>query len=138
MGRPTVLLVEDEPAIRDLVADVLHDEGYDVVEAHDGVEAIHALDEHSRQAGGLSLLLMDMMLPGMDGLGVLGHLRALGVDLPVVAMSASRQQLAIAVSAGVRAALYKPFDLNELLGAVAGHCTPCARVSAPAHACGEP
>jgi DNA-binding response OmpR family regulator len=124
MGQPTILLVEDEPPIRELVADVLRDEGYAVVEAQDGLEAIHALDEHSLQAGGLALVMLDMMLPGIDGLGVLGHVGVLGVELPVVAMSASRRQLGAAVAAGARAVLHKPFDLNELLAVVAGHCIP--------------
>jgi DNA-binding response OmpR family regulator len=125
MGQPIVLLVEDERSIRELVADVLRDEGYAVVEAQDGVEAIHALDEYSLQACGLALVVMDMMLPGTDGLAVLDYLGELRGDLPVVAMSASRRQLAAAVGAGACAVLYKPFDLDELIGVVAGHCAPC-------------
>jgi two-component system, chemotaxis family, chemotaxis protein CheY len=125
MGRPTVLLVEDEPAVRELVADVLGDKGYDVVEAQSGVEAIRTLDEHRPQPGELSLIVLDMMLPGMDGLEVLGHMDSLGVSVPVVATSVSRALLAAAADAGACAVLRKPFDLNELLEVVAGHCTPC-------------
>ena len=82
------------------------------------------------------MVVMDMMLPGLDGLGVLGHVGALGVDLPVVAMSASRRQLAAAMGAGARAVLYKPFDLKDLLDVVADHCTSCERVptTSAAHA----
>jgi CheY-like chemotaxis protein len=125
MGRATILLVEDEPPIRELVADVLRDEGYDVLEAKDGMEAIHALDEHGPPAGDLSLIVVDMMLPGTDGLGILSHLGAPEIGPPVVAMSASGYLLSAAAAAGARAVLSKPFDLNELLRVVASHCLAC-------------
>jgi CheY-like chemotaxis protein len=129
MGRHTILVVEDEPSVRELAVDVLRDEGYDVVEAQDGVEAIRALEQRDPSAGGLSLILLDMMLPGMDGVRVLSHVRDLGAcPPPVVAMSASRRLLATALATGAQAALYKPFDLNELLRVVADHCTPCEQV----------
>ncbi len=124
MGRSTVLLVEDEPAVRELLADVLRDDGYDVLEAESGVAAVRALDEHGPPAGDLSLVVMDMMLPGMDGLDVLDHLGVPVARLPVVAMSASRTLLRAAVAAGARAGLYKPFDLNELRAVVSAYCPP--------------
>ena len=125
MGRPTILLVEDEPAVRELLADVLRDAGYDVVEAADGVQAIRTLEQRDPPAGGLSLVVLDIVLPGMNGLGVLGQLRTLEVGPPVVAISASRHLLSAAVDVGARAVLWKPFDLYELLRVVAGHCLPC-------------
>ena len=124
MGRHTILVVEDEPSVRELAVDVLRDQGYDVVEAQNGMEAIRALEQRDPAASELSLILLDMMLPGIDGLRVLDHVRALGACLPVVAMSASRRLLATALATGAQAALYKPFDLNDLVGTVAGHCTP--------------
>src|SRR3954452_409189 len=82
----TVLVVEDEPAVRDLVADLLREEGYQVVEARDGAEAIRRLDLPKRHADHLCGVLLDMMLPRVDGLGVLHLLAAMGADVPVVAM----------------------------------------------------
>jgi two-component system, OmpR family, response regulator len=134
MGRHTILVVEDEPSVCELVADVLRDQGYDVVEAQDGVEAIRALEQRDPSASELSLILLGMVLPDMDGLRVLSHVRALGACPPIVAMSASRRLLAAALASGARAALYKPFDLNELLGVVADHCTPCEQVPTTAAA----
>jgi DNA-binding response OmpR family regulator len=131
MGRATILLVEDEPPIRELVADVLRDEGYDVLEAQDGVEALRALDEHSPATDDLSLVVMDIMLPSLDGLGVLRHLGAPVSGPPVVAMSASRHLLSAALAAGARAVLSKPFDLNELLRVVASQCVSYDPGSAP-------
>jgi CheY-like chemotaxis protein len=122
MDRPTVLLVEDEPSVRELVADVLRDDGYDVIEAQDAQEAVRALDAAALPAGRVSLILIEMLLPGMGGLGVLGYAGARVGCPPIVAMSTSPKLLEAAVRAGARAVLYKPFDLRELRGAVSGHC----------------
>ena len=119
----TVLVVEDEPAVRELVADFLRDEGYEVEEARDGAEAIHRLDWHHRRADHLCAVLLDMMLPRVDGVGVLRHLATVGADVPVVAMSASRQHLTAALAAGARTTVPKPFDLDWLLSAMHDNCT---------------
>src|SRR5256885_5945283 len=84
---PTVLLVEDEPPVRELVAELLREEGYEVREARDGVEAIRTLDESLLPSGRACLILLDMMLPRVDGVGVLRHLAERGAHVPVVAMS---------------------------------------------------
>src|SRR4051812_4080432 len=104
----TVLLVEDEPAVRDLVADFLREEGYEVEEARDGAEAIRSLDTHHHRADHLCAVLLDMMLPRVDGVGVLRHLATVGDEVPVVAMSASREHLTAALAAGARSAVPKP------------------------------
>jgi CheY-like chemotaxis protein len=123
-GRPhTVLVVEDEPAVRQLVTDFLRDEGYEVEEARDGAEAIHRLDSHQRRADHLCAVLLDMMLPRVDGVGVLRHLATVGAQVPVVAMSASREHLSAALAAGAQSAVPKPFDLDRLLSALPNHCT---------------
>src|SRR4051812_25431451 len=57
----TVLVVEDEPAVREMVADFLRDEGYTVEEARDGAEAIRSLDNHCEQSDHLCAVLLDMM-----------------------------------------------------------------------------
>lgn len=119
----TVLVVEDEPAVRDLVADLLREEGYQVEEAHDGAEAIQRLDAHTRHADHVCGVLLDMMLPRVDGLGVLHHLATVGADFPVVAMSASREHLRAALAAGACTAVAKPFDLDRLLSAMYTSCT---------------
>src|SRR5918997_768476 len=98
----TILVVEDEPAVRELVADFLRDEGYTVEEVHDGAEAIRRLDSHRRDADHLCAVLLDMMLPRVDGVGVLRHLATVGAEVPVVAMSASREHLTVALSAGAK------------------------------------
>jgi DNA-binding response OmpR family regulator len=118
----TVLVVEDEPAVRELVADFLRDEGYAVEEARDGAEAIRTLDRHCQRKERVCAVLLDMMLPRVDGVGVLRHLTAAGARVPVVAMSASREHLAAALAAGAQMVVPKPFDLDRLLSAVTSNC----------------
>src|SRR5918912_3817289 len=108
MARHTILLVDDEPPVRELAADVLRDEGYAVLEAENGLEAVRCIEQFRPPHGDLCLVLLDMMLPVLDGLGVLQHLTAHRDGLPVVAMSASAQHLAQAEAAGARAILAKP------------------------------
>jgi two-component system, chemotaxis family, chemotaxis protein CheY len=119
MARQTILLVDDESPIRDIAADVLRDEGYVVLEAQNGLEAVRCIEQHGPPVGDLSLVLLDMMLPVLDGLGVLQHMTVSRAGLPVVAMSASTQHLAQAEAAGAQATLAKPFDLDALLEIVA-------------------
>ena len=122
-----VLVVEDEPLLRDLVAEVLRDEGYAVVTAGDGREAIDALERERPQ-----LVLMDVMMPTLDGRAAYRAMRA-RPDLPavpVVLMSAAvgPERLDPTISAF----LPKPFDLDDLLALVARligapkPSTPCA------------
>ncbi len=112
--RRSVLVVEDEPAIRALLVEFLCGEGYQVEVARDGHEALQLLYERGPlQRPGV--VLLDMMLPTMDGLDVLQDLKAHGVGVPVVAMSASHEALIKALAAGARAILPKPFDLDRLL-----------------------
>ncbi len=118
----TVLVVEDEPMIRQVVAEVLRDSGYEVVEAANGAAAIEALDQQRPPPQQLCLVLLDMMLPEVDGLGVLRHLTAAGAYVPVVAMSANKLNLAAALAAGAHSAVAKPFDIEALLATVTRGC----------------
>ena len=118
MAGQTILLVDDETPVRELAADVLREEGYVVVEAQNGREAVRYIEQRRLPEGNLALVLLDMMLPELDGLGVLRHVSTHSGALPVVAMSASSQHLAEAEAAGARATLAKPFDLDALLKVV--------------------
>src|SRR5215207_4968921 len=111
---PTVLVVEDEPAIRGLLAEFLRGEGYEVALARDGSEALDLLSGEWVQHHP-SVVLLDMMLPEVDGVSVLKELAARGPQVPVVAMSASYEALGAALAAGANAAVPKPFDLERLL-----------------------
>ncbi|HKP30730.1 MAG TPA: type II/IV secretion system protein [Gemmatimonadales bacterium] len=70
-GKGTILLVEDEDQLRRVMKDLLEREGYAIVEAADGVQALEQVDRHNPD-----VILLDLNLPGMDGYGVLQHLRS--------------------------------------------------------------
>ena len=70
MGKQTILIVDDSEMNRDLLVDILEDQ-YDLIEAENGVKAIEILAE---QREAISLVLLDIMMPEMDGFGVLGHI----------------------------------------------------------------
>jgi DNA-binding response OmpR family regulator len=74
MNTRTVLVVEDEPYLSDLLATALSDQGYEVLKARDGLQAIRTLDEQRANQSGPCLVLLDMMLPQVDGMGVLRHI----------------------------------------------------------------
>ena len=117
-----VLVVEDDDGIRTLVVDFLRDEGIAVEEACDGAEAIEVLDGYRPATSHLCLILLDLMLPRVNGIEVIRRIRDEGDPVPVVALSASRTHLAEAMLAGANMAVAKPFDIEEILSVVASHC----------------
>jgi DNA-binding response OmpR family regulator len=84
---PDVLVVDDEPQVREIVATYLQLEGFTVRTAADGTEA---LAELARQRA--DLVVLDLMLPGVDGLTVLRKLRATGDQVPVIVLSAKGRE----------------------------------------------
>lgn len=116
-----ILVVDDDPAIRGMVSDVLDFEGYPVEAVADGEEALQAI---LRVRPGL--VLLDMRMPVLDGWGVAAELRRLGVRVPVVVMTAAQDAYRWAREIGADAYLAKPFDLPELLSVVHRHLEPPA------------
>jgi CheY-like chemotaxis protein len=114
-----VLVVEDDRPTRELIVDLLREEGYTVEAAETGAEALALLD---RALHRFCLILLDVNLPQVDGLAVLRYLADAGLPVPVIAMSASATQLTNAVAAGAREVLPKPFGLEQLLTLVAQNC----------------
>jgi CheY-like chemotaxis protein len=103
---PTILLVEDEPVIRELMAILLEDEGFTVRQAVDGLEALELLEQH-----GIDLVLSDVKMPRLDGASLVHRLRARGDAIPVVLMSAAYAEVDLP---GVRF-LRKPVAIEHLL-----------------------
>jgi CheY-like chemotaxis protein len=110
----TVLVVDDEPALRAVVRAILGDEGYAVLEAPHG-PAMLALLVHERA----DLVLMDVMMPGGDGREAYRQLRANKdlAEVPVVMMSAAVRPDGLDPS--IAGFLRKPFDLDHLVALVA-------------------
>jgi two-component system response regulator MprA len=106
-----VLVVDDEPAVRESLERSLRFEGYEVGSARDGVEALEAVSRDRPD-----IVVLDVMMPRMDGLETCRQLRARGDDLPVLMLTA-RDGLADRVSGldvGADDYLVKPFALEEL------------------------
>jgi len=117
-----ILVVEDEPAVADLLVTLLRDEGYTVTLARDGAAAIDLLGSDPEASQPFDLLLLDMMLPGVAGGMVLQHALAAWDGLPVVGLSADPDALAQGAALGAADTLGKPFDIADLLGLVERHC----------------
>ncbi len=109
-----ILVVDDDPSVRALVRDVLECEGHVVDVVEDGFSAMRAI-ESSRP----DCVVLDVMMPGLDGHAVLSRIRALdgGASLPVVMLTAAADDTSAwqAWTGGVDYFLAKPFDPSELL-----------------------
>ena len=117
MATEVVLVVEDDSKSRKLVRDLLTFKGYEIIEAETGEEGVRLAQE--RRPG---LVLMDIRLPGIDGIQALGRLRAEVATrgIPVMAMTASvmtgdRQRV---LDAGFDAFQSKPIKIKDFLAAV--------------------
>jgi two-component system, OmpR family, response regulator MprA len=106
----TVLVVDDEPAIREVIATLLEDEGYLVRHAKDGLEALDAINGDR-----IDLIVSDVVMPRLDGASLVRRLRRRGHLTPVVLMSAVYADVDLP---GVRF-VPKPFEIDRLLGTVA-------------------
>lgn len=109
-----ILVVDDQPEITDLVAELLIEEGYLVRVAHDGAAALRAVQAHEPD-----LLLLDVSMPRLGGDEVLRRLRGEGhEELPIILMTADRRPERFA-ELGATQLLQKPFDLGRLIQLVA-------------------
>ena len=122
-GHHYVLIVDDDQSIREALADLLADEGYDVEVAGDGQRAL----EICRSAPAPDLILLDLAMPVMDGLE---FARVQATDpsisqIPVCVMTASGPEVDLPPEAA--AVLRKPLDLDELLAAIERLCSRAAR-----------
>jgi len=108
---PTILLVDDDRSFREFLSLFLKKEGYRVVTATDGLEALKVLEEEP-----LDLILLDLRMPRLGGLDFLAHLRQKGLEIPTIVITAyaSLDSAVKAKRQGVFDYLPKPFKLEEL------------------------
>jgi DNA-binding response OmpR family regulator len=112
--RPCALVIEDDPGIRFLLTFILEQEGWQIRTAEDGPQGLQAINEGELPQA----LLLDIMLPGIDGLALLEHLRAQSrwADVPVMMLTAKGDEASVqrALALGAQDYLGKPFDPQEL------------------------
>ena len=102
-----VLVVDDEPHVRELLREVLITLGNEVLTASNGAQALETV-----QTFRPDVILVDMVMPGLSGTQVLDALRRAGVAVPVVLISG--HEVALTAQVGFFAVLHKPFDLGRL------------------------
>jgi len=114
MNEPTILVVDDEPSIREVVSIYLERAGYHVVVADDGQAALEALEKQP-----LDLVVLDLMLPEVDGLEITRQLRAKG-DIPIIMLTARREETdrILGLEMGADDYVVKPFSPRELVSRV--------------------
>ncbi len=115
-NEPTILVVDDDPGIREYLDSLLSLDGYRVVAVPGGIEALARLDNGLRP----DAVILDIMMPGMDGLETLSHLREKDAELPVIMLSGVGQTSTVVQSmkAGAYDYIDKSFEVDELQMAV--------------------
>ena len=130
-NQKTVLIVEDEKNIVDIVKFNLQREGYRTLEAYDGQDGLN-----KARTGNPDLILLDVMLPKMIGFDVCKTLRAEGNNVPVIILTAREEEAdkVLGLEIGADDYITKPFSMRELIARVAANIRRSAMVAASAPA----
>ncbi|MDL2325247.1 response regulator transcription factor [Ruminococcaceae bacterium OttesenSCG-928-A16] len=110
-----ILIVDDEPRIRELIREHLEHAGYECEEAADGSAALVALAK-----GGIDLVILDVMMPFMDGMAALKEMRSRKIDTPVIMLTARGEEYdkLAGLEGGADDYVVKPFSPRELVARV--------------------
>ncbi|MFM7087045.1 MAG: response regulator transcription factor [Cyanobium sp.] len=129
--QPSLLLVEDDDTIRETIHDALCLEGFQVTACGNGRDALNVL-QRCEAGAGFSLVVLDLMLPGLAGLEVCRQLRQAGDRTPILVVSArdSEADRVLGLEIGADDYLIKPFGMRELVA----RCRALLRRSQPAAA----
>ena len=132
-----ILIVDDEPRIRDLIREHLQFAGYTCAEAGDGAAALTALGQ-----GGIDLVILDIMMPFMDGMTCLREMRSRKINTPVIMLTARSEEYdkLAGLEGGADDYVVKPFSPRELVArvkAVLGRTMPKADGSGSSYVFGD-
>lgn len=118
----TILIVDDEYLIADILGYAMEDEGYMVVKASNGRRGLEVLDRERPE-----LVITDFMMPIMDGLEFARAIRARAssVDLPIILMSGAQGSVGRSSPELFAAVFDKPFDINQVIAKVKELIGPC-------------
>ncbi|MET1248645.1 response regulator [Sporolactobacillus sp. STCC-11] len=119
-----IMIVDDQAGIRLLLKEVFKKEGYPILTAGSGDQALKFLKEEDPK-----LVLLDMKIPKMSGMEILHHMMQMKPNLKVMIMTAYGENTLVkeALRDGAIAHFSKPFDLQELIAAVEKECPQCAK-----------
>lgn len=107
----SILVVDDEPSARDMVADILTDDGYAVTTADGGEAALKHLE-----ASSFDLIISDLMMPSMDGIELTRKIKAAGIDAPIIVITgfATIEHAVESMKAGAYDFITKPFNIDQI------------------------
>ncbi|WP_442596950.1 response regulator [Neobacillus sp. D3-1R] len=113
-----ILIVDDQFGIRILLNEVFQKEGYQTFQAANGVQALEIVKKHSPD-----LVLLDMKIPGMDGIEILKRMKVIDEDIRVIIMTAYGEldMIQEAKDLGALTHFAKPFDIDDIRAAVREH-----------------
>ncbi len=118
MDKGKILIVDDDPMIRDVVSEMIKAEGYQVVIAEDGQQGVAILEKDANPES-FTLILLDVIMPGMNGLDVLTRIKlhTNTQNIPVIMLTGEDKAEDIMAGYGVGADYYitKPFTRQQLL-----------------------
>lgn len=113
LGKRQVLIADDDDDSRAMLAFLLEEEGWNVREARDGLEALEELVNQPPD-----LLILDNRMPQLTGIEVYKQIRKLGVNLTVILVTAYGHVEELATSVGISYSVSKPYDITELLNII--------------------
>ncbi len=119
--QPVVLVIDDNPAIRDMVSWALELDGYEPAEAAEGQEALDWIDSALREGRYPSVILLDLAMPGMNGTSFLQNLYRqweVAHPLPAIVVITAGTDGPDAEALGVQQVIIKPFHVRDLLDIV--------------------
>lgn len=126
MAACTILVVEDNTEIRDLLLEILEEENLTVSGVRNGADALAFVERES-----IDLIILDVLLPDVTGLAMIQQIRSRRSTTRILAMSGSPAALKMTQDHGVDAILAKPFDVDELLEFVTGLCPATGKKPQP-------
>lgn len=112
---PSLLIVEDDETIRETIREALVTEGFDVMACTDGQAALNLIEQQRQEP--FSLIVLDLMLPGLSGLDVCRKMRSTGNQTPILVVSARDHETdrVLGLEVGADDYLVKPFGMRELV-----------------------
>ncbi len=115
MGQINILVAEDDVNIRMGLVDILESEGYQVIQAKDGKQAMELFDNYS-----FDLVLLDIMMPEKSGYDVCKDIRAVNDDIPIIMLTAKGEEIdkVVGLKLGADDYITKPFGIHELLARI--------------------